>query len=104
VNLANDISVVPAMPRTSTIQFHRDNTPADKVSDYFRRSVTLPMIDHVLNDLVESMINASRIEAFYCVPTIMEKSPSWKVKLKQFMLNNSDDLPSIATADAELDR
>ena len=91
VRLAEGVNTVPAMPRISTIQFHRANTPADKVSDYYRRVVIIPMLDHVLNDLKERFgkEKKSSIDAFYCVPSITDKYPSWKDKLKRFIRENA---------------
>jgi len=107
LKLAEEIDVSSEMPRTNKTQSHRDNAPADNASDYYRRTVTVPMVDHVLTDLVErfSKENRSRINAFYCIPSIMDRHhASWKVKLKDFMLEHLDDIPSIGTADAEIDR
>lgn len=104
VRIAKGVNAVPAMPRINNI--HRANTPADKVSDYYRRVVTIPMLDHVLNDLNERFgkENKSRVDAIYCIPSIMDKYSSWKKKSKGFVKDNADDLLSIGTASAEIDR
>ena len=44
-------SVAVAMPRTGKCQQHRANVEAPTVDKYFKRSVILPILDHIISDL-----------------------------------------------------
>ena len=46
VQLASTVGTIPSQPRYAGVQQHRANTPADCPSDYYRRVVTLPFLDH----------------------------------------------------------
>ena len=44
------------------------------------------------------------MQAFYAAPSIMDKySGTWKSKVREFMLNNKEDMIDVETFDAELD-
>ncbi|KAJ8679037.1 hypothetical protein QAD02_014824 [Eretmocerus hayati] len=49
--LADKIDVVIRMPRVVANQNHRDNHPAQTPEEYFKRSVYIPLLDNVLEDL-----------------------------------------------------
>ncbi|KAJ8682083.1 hypothetical protein QAD02_017875 [Eretmocerus hayati] len=49
--IANQIDVDLRIPRTCGHQNYRDNHPAPDHVSYFRRSIYIPLIDHVLQDL-----------------------------------------------------
>ena len=42
---------IPAVPRCCGRQRGRDNVPAQEPQEYFKRSVTIPFLDHLLNEL-----------------------------------------------------
>ena len=45
------VDVVPALPRCCGRQRHRDNTPAKDALMYYRRCITIPLLDHLLVEL-----------------------------------------------------
>ena len=45
------VNVVPHVPRLTGKQTQRNNVPATSPEEYYRRSVTLPFIDHLLVEL-----------------------------------------------------
>ena len=80
--------------------------PAEDVCEYYKRTVTIRILDYVLNDLKEqfNFTSITRVQAFYAVPSIMDKySGTWKSKVREFMLNNKEDMIDVETFDAELD-
>ena len=46
-SLAQSVNIDPSRPRTVHRQIHRDNTPAESVSEYYERSLTLPFLDYL---------------------------------------------------------
>ena len=47
VDVAEKIEVKPEMPRITGKMKHRENTPADDEKTYFKRIVTIPVLDEV---------------------------------------------------------
>ena len=50
-----------------------------------------------------SVVNVAPIKGFYCIPTIMPNSKTWKVKLGSFMGEYIDDMVDSTSLDAEID-
>ena len=46
--LASKVDVAEVKPRVSSRQIHRNNVPSCSTSDYFKKSLTIPLIDHLL--------------------------------------------------------
>ena len=44
VELAESINVSPSMPRRAGAQRHRNNIPADNPEEYYKRSISIPML------------------------------------------------------------
>ena len=42
---------VESAPRRAGRQQHRSNAPSDSVSDYYKRNLTIPILDHLSNEL-----------------------------------------------------
>ena len=49
--VCNGVGTTPSMPRTCGRQRHRVSIPASNPSEYFRRTITVPMLDHLLSEL-----------------------------------------------------
>ena len=49
--MANLVDVYESRPRTALRQQHCSNIPAQSVSDYFCLAVTIPLLDHLINEL-----------------------------------------------------
>ena len=99
------------MPRVVGTQLHRSNTPAESVSDYYKRAITAPLLDHLIFKL-DYRFDSSKIEAIFnffviapakliAVVQQWEKG-YWK---ENFSLNANfirDDLPNALSLDSEL--
>ena len=106
VTLAVSVDVTPNMPRICANQIHRTYIPAENVSEYYRRTITLPVLNEVISDLLHRFnpVNMVFIGGIYCFPSLMEKYPNeWKKILKNFMISHVDDMPSIDRCDAKID-
>ena len=43
------VNLVPSIPRRCGRQHHQDNTPAEDPATYYRRTITIPLVDHLLS-------------------------------------------------------
>ena len=72
VALADKIQVKEEMPRTSRLQRHRDNPPASSASDYFKRALTIPLLDHLNADLAARFDN-NNLVVYYGLSIVPSK-------------------------------
>ena len=49
--MCNKVGTVPTMPRKCVRQTHRSNVPAETPSVYYRRSISIPLLDHLLSEM-----------------------------------------------------
>ena len=89
VELGKKVNVLPTKPRTCSHQTLRSNVPADTPLEYFRKSLTIPFVDHLLMEL-NARFNRNALavaKGFALVPTIMKEKiktcgiGSWKFEL-----------------------
>ena len=52
-SLAQEVGVIPQVPRVTSRQIHRDNTEHNSVEEYYRRIVVLPLLDHLIQQMKE---------------------------------------------------
>jgi len=48
--ISEKLDVTAQKPRTCQVQRNRANTPAETVEDYYRRNLTIPFVDHLINE------------------------------------------------------
>ena len=63
ISLAAKIDVQESMPRTISKQTTRDNPPATNASEYFKRVITIPVINNLNADLT-ARFNFSNVNAY----------------------------------------
>ena len=51
VALAHSVGIEESYPRFASNQLHRSNTPAANASQYYQRTLTIPMLDHLITEL-----------------------------------------------------
>ena len=93
-SLAQEVGVIPEVPRVTSRQIHRDNTEHDSVEEYYRRIVVLPLLDHLIQQMKERFGKTQRI-----VARLINLD---HVCLEDLTLFYSDDLPSIALVPTEV--
>ena len=49
--MAENVGSTPRVPQLTKRQTQRCNVPATDPEEYFRRSVTVPLIDHILQEM-----------------------------------------------------
>lgn len=93
--LAQSVGTAPAQPRTTGRQKHRENVPAESVSEYFRRAITIPFLDHLKSEVQTrfSNTNLDVMDAAYGLPKNVVTYSDWKTHFTKFLDVYKDDLP-----------
>ena len=104
VELGKDVDVEPALPRIANRQRHRDNVPAAAPVQYFQRSLCIPLMDHLIDQLdtyfSEIQMNVSKLMCL--VPEVLVSSSDARIDATiQFY---RDDLVSPDVVDVEFVR
>ena len=71
----NKVGTAPSMPRLCGHQCHRASTPASSPSEYCKRIISFPLLDHLLVEL-DKRFNSHQKTAFqslYVVPSLLVK-------------------------------
>ena len=63
LTLTEKINITDTMPRVVGTQMHRSNTPAESVSDYYEKTITIPLLDHLMPEL-DYRFDSSKPEQF----------------------------------------
>ena len=63
VELACKLVIEDCKPRTSKLQRNRKNIPSELISDYFKKVVTIPLLDH-LTDEIERRVDHASISVY----------------------------------------
>ena len=72
VAMAEDQGVEPSKPRTARRQQHRGNVPADSVSEYWKRALFYPFLDHLVVELEDRLVSSNeRFKAQYLIPNLL---------------------------------
>ncbi len=110
---ADSVNITPSMPRTCSRQLLRDNQPADTPEDYYRRTVSIPFLDHVNNELQTRFDRSSNtvVKGFHIIPEIMRRNADqrekanvdWRAKFLEFVRHYEVDFPSERIVKADLD-
>ena len=109
VQIAAKVNVQPSKPRTCGRQVHRNNTPSDSISDYFKNSITIPLLEHVNNQLDMRFNDDSTIpyQGLGIIPSkfkiMVEKGLDWKSRFLQFAEFYNEDMPNPIALKSELD-
>ena len=104
-SIGNNVGSIPDQPRTIGRQQHRANTPADSPSQYYRRVISVPFLDHIQSEIQTrfSETNLNVMNAVYGLPKNVLTCPYWKTKFSEFLEMYKDDLPQPRFLDTELE-
>ena len=112
LTLSKKINITETMLRVVGTQIHRSNAPAESVSDYYKITITIPRLDHLMCEL-DYGFDSSKTEVifngFVIVPAksiaIVQQPEKghWKAKFSLFVNFIRDDLPNALPRDNELD-
>ena len=107
VQIATGVNVEESMPRRTGWQQHRSNVPSSTPSQYYKRVLTIPILDH----LISEMDRRFHHDSTSVVPQTMLLLPSTLAKSKEILTSSNiadlirlygDDLPAPASLDTEL--
>ena len=112
IELANIKHVSEVKPRVCKIMTHKENYPSDTISDFYKRSFTIPLLEEVYGQL-KRRFEGNNLKVFnglYVIPNVMmavvnrPEDPDWKSHFKSFLEFYSDDFDdsSLGSIDAEL--
>lgn len=103
VEIAEKVGTTPSKPRTARSQQHRYNTPSDSPSEYYRRVISVPFLDHLITQ-IESRFTDENMKLLYVsygLPTNVLKT-NWIENFSVFLSMYTDDLPEPRYLQTEL--
>ena len=109
VELACKLVIEDCKPRTSKLQRNRKNIPSELISDYFKKVVTIPLLDHLTVE-IERRFDHGSISVYsglVIIPSkmvsLVYKNVNWREKFSLFADLFKDDFPCPKALEAELD-
>ena len=108
VALAHSVGIEESYPRIASFQLHRSNTPAANASQYYQRTLTIPMLDHLITGLDNRFEEGTAGIIVELVQILPSELVSSSVQLKASHFKDvlqlyKDDLPSAKALHTELD-
>ena len=111
VGLANKFKIAVKTPRITKRQILRDNHPSNSTSEYYRHSLTIPLLDHVYGDLTTRFSQDSLVSytGLYLIPSKIvslnnqSSEKSLKDLLFPFLQFYEDDFPSVNLIGPEIE-
>ncbi|XP_065679859.1 52 kDa repressor of the inhibitor of the protein kinase-like [Hydra vulgaris] len=109
LSLAKTLDIQEVRPRLCNVQVYRDNYPTNTVCDYFKHSITSPLIEHLINELDNRFPENGMFvyKGLAPVPsTVLSRTQVKKTRKSDFyeFLNfYSSDMPHFTSIHAELD-
>lgn len=97
--LSSALDIPVTKPRTCKRQTKRDNMPAETIKDYFRMSITIPFLDHLISqmDTRFSNLHERALIGLKLVPSMLTQTTA----AFDFSFFN-DDMPSSSALDVEI--
>ena len=109
VELACKLVIEECKPRTSKLQRNRKIIPSELISDYFKKVVTIPLLDHLTVE-IERRFDHGSISVYsglVIIPSkmvsLVYKNVNWREKFSLFADLFKDDFPRPKALEAELD-
>lgn len=103
--LASSVDVDESVPRFASRQQHRQNIPSDNAKEYYKRTLTIQMLDFLtteLNSRFDAAASHNIAEFMHLLPSQQATSALQKQQLSHILDVYADDLPCIRSLDAEL--
>ena len=106
--LSQSIDVVEMAPRQANRQQHRQNIPAENISEYYKRNLTIPVLDHLSYELdtrFDADGSRNLIEFMQLLPVEVVKTTSHlrPENFSSLIQVYGNELPSVKSIDVELD-
>ncbi|KAL5486985.1 hypothetical protein EMCRGX_G019535 [Ephydatia muelleri] len=94
---------ISKMPRVTGRQQHRSNPSSFSVEDYFKKTVAIPLFDHIVTSMKDRFF-AAAIVASFLLGVIPSVCCSREVSMERAIEKYKDDLPSPELTSTELRR
>ena len=107
--LGEAVGTVPEKRRTCKKQTLRSNPGTNEPEEYYRITLTVPIIDHIIAELDERFNKNSFtvVNAFSVIPSIMVEmistNKSWNDGFSEFKQKDGADLPIFSILSSEMD-
>ena len=71
--MCNEVGTTPSLPRTCSRQHHRANVPASTPSEYYKRTISIPILDHLLAELKTrfTVYQKTVLQGLYLIPSVL---------------------------------
>ena len=94
----------PSIPRRCGRQTQRSNVQAETPEEYYRRSLTIPFIDHMISHIATRFSNLQEKAsmALTIVPSVLLQSNTSGTSITNLVDFFREDLPSPSTIDQEI--
>ena len=106
VAMADSVNVQPTAPRRVNRQRHRANAPAGTVEEYYKRNVTIPVLDELIAALNDRFGPTQRqyADAMNIIPTVIQREnrADTEAAIQRFANLHRDDLPNPQNIEAEI--
>ncbi len=103
--MCSEVGTVPAMPRICSRQRHRASTPAINPSEYYKRTITIPIVDHLLElDRRFTSHQKTALQGQYLVPSVLVTEDLSTVERASIKVGDlyAVDLPDVSSLSAEI--
>ena len=71
--------------------------PAETIEDHYRRNLTIPLVDHLINELENGFGSGDQetaVQCLFAVPSMLVASKeTWMISFGQFSTFHKDSLP-----------
>ena len=105
-DMCSKVGTTPSIPRICGYQHHRPNTPASTPFEYFRRTITVPILDYLLAELNRRFTShqITALQGLYLVPSVLVTKDLSSVS-KMIMETGefyAVDLPNVSSLKSEI--
>ena len=105
-HMSTAIGTQPSLPRLCGRQTHRLNIPSQTPKEYYRRNITIPLVDHILSELASrfSKHQQTAVTGLMLIPSVLVTKTLAEVQSQLAQLRDmySDDLPSPSSFKSEV--
>ena len=105
--MCSDIGIKPSIPQRCGHQRHRSNVPAEIPSDYYRRTISIPLLDQLLSEMKSRFSSHQRtvLLALSVMPSAMVilSTKQYIIKVNELAHMYQDNLPSAECIVSELE-
>ena len=107
LEIATKVGVDESMPRVSRLQQHRANVPSSDPSEYYKRALTIPTLDHLITEMDERFHHDSASTVCQIMLILPSTLAEGEEVLTSAMISDlihmyEDYLPAPASIDTEL--